>query len=77
MDAKNEGKISRAQIKGLMVTHGTRNMVPDTDVKALMRRLNNKDGEISFTDFFNSFLPYFINGNLKSVNTKNPLAAES
>ena len=40
MDAKNEGKINRGQIKGLLVTHGTRNMVPESDVKALMRRLD-------------------------------------
>ena len=40
MDAKHEGKIHKAQIKGLLATHGSRNMVPDADIKALMRRLD-------------------------------------
>ena len=49
MDAKNEGKISRAQIKGLLVVHGTRNMVPDADIAALIRRMDiDHDGEVSF-----------------------------
>ena len=52
-------------------------MVPDADIKALARRLDNdQDGEVSFSDFFGALLPYFIYGNLKSLNTKNPLAAE-
>jgi len=77
MDGKNEGKINKAQIKGLLVVHGTRNMVPDEDIKALMRRLDNDhDGEVSFSDFFNSMLPYFIYGDLKSLNVKNPLAEQ-
>jgi len=50
-------------------------MVPDDDVKALIRRMDlDHDGEVSFSDFFASLLPYFIYGNLKSMNTKNPLA---
>ena len=77
MDAKNEGKINRAQIKGLLVTHGTRNMVPEEDIKALARRLDtDHDGEVSFSDFFGSMLPYFIYGDLKSLNQRNPLAVE-
>ena len=77
MDAKNEGKINRGQIKGLLSVHGRRNMVPDADIKALCRRLDHdQDGEVSFSDFFGALLPYFIYGNLKSLNTKNPLAAE-
>ena len=72
MDGKNEGKISRAQIKGLLVVHGTRNMVPDADVAALIRRMDiDHDGEVSFSDFFQSMLPYFIYGDLKSLNTRN------
>mmetsp|Transcript_19454 Transcript_19454/g.29914 ORF Transcript_19454/g.29914 Transcript_19454/m.29914 type:complete len:161 (-) Transcript_19454:1217-1699(-) len=68
MDAKNEGKIHKAQIKGLLMVHGSRNMVPDADTKALCRRLDHdQDGEISFSDFFGALLPYFIYGNLKSV----------
>lgn len=78
MDAKNEGKISRPQIKGLLVVHGNRNMVPDDDIKALMRRLDiDHDGEVSFSDFFTSMLPYFIYGNLKALNAPNPLAAKA
>ena len=78
MDGKNEGKISRAQIKGLLVVHGTRNMVPDADVAALIRRMDiDHDGEVSFSDFFQSMLPYFIYGDLKSLNTRNPLAQKS
>lgn len=41
MDAKNEGKINKAQIKGLLAVHGRRNMVPDADIKALCRRLDH------------------------------------
>jgi hypothetical protein len=53
-------------------------MVPDDDVKALSRRLDNDhDGEVSFSDFFGSLLPYFIYGDLKSLNQKNPLAIEA
>jgi Ca2+-binding EF-hand superfamily protein len=78
MDGKNEGKVNKAQIKGLLATHGTRNMVPNEDIKALCRRLDNDhDGEISFSDYFTALLPYFIYGNLKSLNRKNPLALES
>jgi Ca2+-binding EF-hand superfamily protein len=33
----------------------------DGDIKAIMRRLDlDRDGEISFSDFFNALLPYFI-----------------
>ena len=78
MDAKNEGKIHKAQIKGLLIVHGTRNMVPEDDIKALMRRLDiDHDGEVSFSDFFSAMLPYFIYGNLKSLNIPNPLAQKS
>jgi hypothetical protein len=53
-------------------------MVPDDDIKALCRRLDNDhDGEVSFSDFFTALLPYFIYGNLKSLNRKNPLASEA
>jgi len=78
MDAKNEGKINKAQVKGLLASYGSRNMVPNDDIKALCRRLDHdQDGEISFSDFFGALLPYFIYGNLKSLNQKNPLAIES
>ena len=44
-------------------------MVPDADIKALCRRLDHdQDGEVSFSDFFGALLPYFIYGNLKSLN---------
>ena len=53
-------------------------MVPDDDIKALCRRLDNDhDGEVSFSDYFTALLPYFIYGNLKSLNRKNPLASEA
>ena len=78
MDGKNEGKVNKAQIKGLLATHGTRNMVPEEDIRALCRRLDNDhDGEVSFSDYFTALLPYFIYGNLKSLNKKNPLAKEA
>ena len=41
MDAKNEGKINKGQIKGLLSVHGRRNMVPDADIKALCTRLDH------------------------------------
>lgn len=78
MDGKNEGKINKGQIKGLLVAHGTRNMVPEDDIKALCRRLDHDhDGEVSFQDFFGAMLPYFIFGNLKSIHASNPLAIQS
>ena len=78
MDGKNEGKINKAQIKGLLVTHGSRNMVPDADIKALCRRLDHdQDGEVSFSDFFGALLPYFIYGDLKGGTKRNPLAIEA
>ena len=78
MDSKNEGKINKGQIRGLLTTHGSRNMVPESEIRALMRRLDHdQDGEVSFTDFFNAFLPYFVNGNLKSLTAKNPLVVEA
>ena len=53
-------------------------MVPNDDIKALCRRLDHDhDGEISFADFFGAMLPYFIYGNLKSLNSKNPMAIAS
>ena len=53
-------------------------MVPEDDIKALCRRLDNDhDGEVSFSDYFTALLPYFIYGNLKSLNRKNPLAQEA
>ena len=74
MDSKNEGKINRSQIKGLLVNFGSRSMVPESEIKGLMRRLDlDQDGEVSFQDFFSSFLPYFTNGGLKAMNPKNPL----
>ena len=78
MDSKNEGKINKAQVKGLLAQYGQRNMVPDADIKALCRRLDHdQDGGISFSDFFGAMLPYFIYGNLKSLNVKNPIAIEN
>ena len=78
MDSKNEGKINKAQVKGLLVQYGQRNMVPDADIKAFCRRLDHdQDGEVSFSDFFGAMLPYFIYGNLKSLNVKNPIAIEN
>ena len=53
-------------------------MVREEDIKALIRRLDlDNDGEVSFSDFFNAMLPYFIYGNLKSLNQKNPLAEQA
>jgi len=41
------------------------------DIKALCRRLDNdQDGEVSFADFFDSFLPFFIYGNIKTLERK-------
>lgn len=41
-------------------------MIPDADIKALCRRLDqDQDGDVSFADFFSSVLPYFIYGNIK------------
>lgn len=78
MDGKNEGKIYKAQVKGLMASYGTRNMVPNDDIKALCRRLDHEHkGEITFADFFAAMLPYFIYGSIKSLNQKNPMAIAS
>jgi len=70
MDSKKEGKIGKNQIKGLLMVHGTK-AVSDMDIKALCRRLDNdQDGEVSFADFFDSFLPFFIYGNIKTLERK-------
>ena len=47
-------------------------MVPDSDINAIIRRMDaDGDNELSFSDFFSSLLPYFIYGELKSEITRN------
>ena len=74
MDGKNEGKVNKGQIKGLLVCNGSRDMVPKSDIEALCRRLDHdQDGDVSFADFFTSVLPYFIYGSIKPGGGRNPL----
>jgi len=47
-------------------------LVSDNDVNAIMRRMDaDGDDELSFSDFFQSLLPYFIYGDLKTEKVAN------
>jgi hypothetical protein len=60
------------------MVHGSKSLVPEADIRALARRLDHDhDGEVSFSDFFGSLLPYFIYGNIKTGLIPNPLAVEA
>ena len=40
-------------------------MISDEDVSAILRRMDaDDDNELSFSDFFQSLLPYFIYGDI-------------
>ena len=54
------------------------NFVSDSDINAIMRRMDSDgDEELSFSDFFSSLLPYFIYGDLKENPTRNELAGNA
>ena len=83
---RNNGKLTRKQIKGILQTHGRSanakseldSFVPDSDINAIMRRMDSDgDEELSFSDFFSSLLPYFIYGELKEKPTKNQLSQKA
>lgn len=60
---RGDGRLTRKQLKGLLVGHVTSEHVPDSDITALLRRADaDDDGELSFSDFFSTLLPYFIFG---------------
>ena len=83
---RNNGKLTRKQIKGILQTHGRAanakseldNFIPESDINAIMRRMDSDgDEELSFSDFFTSLLPYFIYGELKEKPSKNQLASSA
>lgn len=79
MDMRNAGRLTRKQIKGILTTMGraaagtkSGSFVADSDVNAIMRRMDSDgDEELSFSDFFSSLLPYFIYGDLRKNPTLN------
>ena len=80
VDMRNNGKLTRKQIKGILQTHGRPanakneldNFVSESDINAVMRRMDaDGDEELSFSDFFAALLPYFIYGELKEKPTRN------
>mmetsp|Transcript_31417 Transcript_31417/g.39005 ORF Transcript_31417/g.39005 Transcript_31417/m.39005 type:complete len:80 (+) Transcript_31417:822-1061(+) len=78
---RGSGKLSRKQLKGILMTHGRNQAGPgsskavyvsDGDINAVMRRMDaNGDEEISFSDYFTTLLPYFIYGDLQKRQTLN------
>ncbi len=53
-------------------------MVPEGDIAAIMRRLDaDGDDEISFSDFFQGLLPYFIYGDVRQEKTPNANARKA
>lgn len=76
LDMGNNGRLSRKQIKGILAAStSSKDFVQDTDINAIMRRMDaDGDEELSFSDFFTSLLPYFIFGDLKQPPTTNQLA---
>ena len=85
IDMRNNGKLTRRQIKGILETHGKpanaktelEAFVPDSDINAIMRRMDNDgDEELSFADYFSSLLPYFIYGELREKPTKNAVVTQ-
>lgn len=82
---RNNGKLTRRQIKGILETHGKsanartelEAFVPDSDINAIMRRMDNDgDEELSFADYFSSLLPYFIYGELREKPSKNAVVSQ-
>ena len=79
LDARGSGKLTRKQLKGILVTYGrinaacsTKSFVCDSDINAIMRRMDSDgDEQVSFSDFFSTLLPYFIYGDLKPTPTMN------
>jgi hypothetical protein len=69
---RGNGHLTRKQLKGLLVSLHPDQIVPDSDISAILRRMDTDgDTEISFSDFFSSLLPYFIYGDLQPQPTKN------
>ena len=82
---RNNGRLTRKQIKGILSSigrsqsitgvKGTQSFVSDSDINAIMRRMDaDGDEELSFSDFFASLLPYFIYGDLRTYPTANQVA---
>ena len=85
VDMRNNGKLTRKQIKGILQTHGRPanakneldSFVSESDINAVMRRMDaDGDEELSFSDFFAALLPYFIYGELKEKPTRNQQAQQ-
>ncbi len=64
MDFQNAGKLTKKRLKTLVFNYagtGTGCELLEADINAVFRRLDHDgDQEISFADFFNRLLPYFI-----------------
>jgi len=85
LDMRNNGRLTRKQIKGILSTHGKHiqhsiqnrdGFVPEGDINSIMRRMDaDGDEEVSFSDFFASLLPYFIYGDLRMAKTSKSIAS--
>ena len=72
LDMRASGCLTKRHLKSILGTYGrnagpgapatrTRGFVSDSDVQAIIRRMDTDgDDEVSFSDFFSSLLPYFI-----------------
>lgn len=66
LDLKGSGRLTRKQLKGIMHSMEHDTLIQESDLSAVMRRVDtDTDDEISFSDFFSSLLPYFIFGEMK------------
>jgi hypothetical protein len=64
MDFQNAGRLTKKRLKTLVFNYagqGTGCELLEADLNAIFRRLDHDgDLQISFADFFNRLLPYFI-----------------
>lgn len=64
---RGSGRLTRKQLKGLLQSMQHESMIQESDISAILRRMDaDGDYELSFSDFFASLLPYFIYGDLKA-----------
>jgi len=58
----------------LLSSQNSGSIISDDDVSAILRRMDaDDDNELSFSDFFQSLLPYFIYGDIQNEKITNDL----
>jgi EF-hand domain pair len=61
LDQTGSGKLSKKRLKSLVLTYAGGCELLESDLQAVIRRLDaDGDGDVSFSDFFNRLLPYFV-----------------